>query len=293
MSETVYWDLFERANRAFQRAELAEAEAVFLEAWHEARRERLPRLADRAYCNWAAVRIERGTHSGLRQGLSRVLGGSDDLRARQLAAYHLAVLYQDRGQLRIMRFYADAASRLAESTGDSRPAAAHLLGLNAMKEGRFPDAIRSFRHALAISLGQDLPQHAAIAMSTLGYCLSLMGARDEGRRLLEENLAALRGLDCSFYEPSLRLNLGFAALELKEPDRALHQGLIVLGLPAYRGDEGRFARYLVGEACAQQGHEREAGEHFDLLQKTYYPQYPDLTEILLLYRTHHFLNWLA
>ncbi|HEX5719520.1 MAG TPA: hypothetical protein VF179_25395, partial [Thermoanaerobaculia bacterium] len=135
MSEAGYWDLFERASRALQRAELAEAETVFLEACCEARRERLPRLVDRAYCNWAAIRIERGTPSGLQQGLSRVLGGSDDLRARQLAAYHLAVLYQDRGRLRIMRFYADTASRLAESTGDSRPAAAHLLGLNATMEG--------------------------------------------------------------------------------------------------------------------------------------------------------------
>ncbi|HVG09272.1 MAG TPA: tetratricopeptide repeat protein [Thermoanaerobaculia bacterium] len=292
MGEAVYWDLFERACRSVQRAELAEAETVFLEACREARRESLPRLVDRAYCNWAAIRIERGTPAGIREGLSRVLGGSDDPRARQLAAYNLASLYQDRAPLRIMRFYAEAASRLAESTGDGRPAAAHLLGLNAMKEGRLPDAIRSFRHALAISLGEDLPQHATIAMSTLGYCLSLRGARDEGRRLLEESLAALRGLECSFYEPSLRLNLGFAALEMGEPDRALHQGMTVLGLPSYR-DEGRFARYLAGEACAQQGQEREAGEHFDLLQKTYYPQYPDLTQILLLYRTHRLLNWLA
>ncbi|HEX5716728.1 MAG TPA: hypothetical protein VF179_11265, partial [Thermoanaerobaculia bacterium] len=165
-------------------------------------------------------------------------------------------------------------------------------GLNATMEGRFPDAVRSFQRALEISLRHDLPQHAAVAMSTLGYCLTLKGAKDEGRRLLEESLATLRALDCSFYEPALRLNLGFAELELGEPDRALHQGLTVLGLPTYR-HEGKFARYLAGEACAQLGHEREAGEHFDLLQKTYYPQYPDLTEILLLYRTHRFLNWLA
>ncbi|HYH46072.1 MAG TPA: hypothetical protein VEG34_10325, partial [Thermoanaerobaculia bacterium] len=195
MSEAGYWDLFERASRAVRRAELAEAETVFLEACRETRREGLARLVDRAYCNWAAIRIERGTLSGIRQGLSRVLGGSEDPRARQLAAYYLAALYQDRGRLRIMRFYAETSSRLAESTGDGRPAAAHLLGLNAVREGRLPDAIRSFRHA--ISLSHDLPQHAAIAMSTLGYCLSLKGARDEGRRLLEESLAALRALDCS------------------------------------------------------------------------------------------------
>ena len=296
MNNAAYWQLQQQGVEALEGARLAEAEDLLARALKEAQRLGAEDLADRAFCNWAAVRIERGLHHGLRDSLSRILGGSPDPKARQLAAYNLGALYRAEKKGRLGRFYADASLRLAREQGNlfSQAVSRHLLGLLWMMDQRPAQALVSFQEAADTRSGGEPPAQGAITLSALGYCLSLTGRKAEGRRTLEESLKLADGLPL-LYQPSLRLTAGFACLETGEVDGALFHGRTALDLerPPELAEEGKYAHYLVGEALAIQGANREAREHFDILQKRYYPEIPDLTEMLLSCRTHIFLNWLA
>jgi tetratricopeptide (TPR) repeat protein len=299
--EAAYWDLYREGVDDLHAARLAEAESVLERALQEARRRRLRLLADRAYCNWAAVRIERGLPAEetgpIVNGLSAVLGRSPDLKARQLAAYDLACLYRAHGRTRPGRLYAEIAGRLAATGGDvqSQAVSRHLLGLLWLGEGRMDQARQCLEEALEMGLHGDRGQ-GAVALSTLGYCLSLTGEPARGMRLLEQSLASLGGPLSPLYEPSLHLNIGFACLELGDLDAAIHHGEHVLRVERREGrnrEESKHARYLVGEALAQKGSAGEAREHFEVLRREFYPEIPDLSELLLACRTHSLLNWLA
>src|SRR5262245_57007109 len=107
MTDNTYWELHAQAVAAFHEAKLADAEATLGGGRWVSKYRRLFKLADRAYCNWAAVRLERGSPSGVEEGLSRVLGCSEDAKARQLASYSLAAHYHLKRRFRGARLYAE------------------------------------------------------------------------------------------------------------------------------------------------------------------------------------------
>jgi tetratricopeptide (TPR) repeat protein len=297
MSESSYWDLHEHAAAALLHGKLAEAEEAFALSQGRARAIRRPGLADRAYCNWAAVRLERSGPEGLRAGLSRILGESSDPKARRLAAYNLATWYRSLGNSRVAAFYAEMAGRLAAEQKDASAQASslHLRSLLALGQSRLESARDCLRKSLAIRLRQEMSVHAVVTISTYGYCAALLEDGAESFWLLDEAQAALEQLPCGIYEPSIRLSLGFAYLERGECEEALDQGRTVLavmeGLRA--PGEDKFARYLIGEALAQKGDVDEALHHFEILQKTFFPQHPELPELLVSVRTSRWLNWLG
>lgn len=298
MKDSSYWTLHEQAVAALHDARLAEAEDAFLAAHHEAKRRRCSALADRAYCNWAAVQFEKDQPADVRGGLSSLLGRTEDLKARRLAAYHLATWYRHQGFLRGARFYAAMSNRLAESLGDSGSQASslHLLGLLSLQEGRPAAARENLRKSLEISAREGTGPHVSIIMSTLGYCLSLTGDRSESRWLMEETLNSVGAASSwKVYEPSVRLNLGFASLEWGDCDEALDHARAALAAAEERGrvPEARFIYYLLGEASAQVGAGRDSKDWFSILEKEYYPQYAGLSDLLLSCRTSQFLNWLG
>lgn len=293
MNDSSYWEWHHRGLEAVNAVRLSEAEVAFARARAEALRHRLP-FADRAYCNWFAVRYWHHRKTGLEKGLSRVLGASEDSLARRLAAFHLASLYFNQKNLKRAKFYGEMAVRLAEELGATPGliSGLHLLGLICLAESRFKEAAAHLRHALELDAAHELP-HTVMTKSTLGYCLSLQGRQDEGLRLLEEALDDMTSLGCRVYEPILRLNLGFSLLEGVDLDGAIAQGETALQLLETQDPEAKFAYYLVGEGHAQRGAGRQAEEYFEILQKRYYPQHPGLAQILLACRTSPMLNWLA
>ncbi len=297
MNDSSYWTLHEQGVAALHGARLAEAEAAFLSAHREAKRRRCFALADRAYCNWAAVQVEKGLLAGTCEGLSKVLGRSQDLKARRLAAYYLAICYYARNLPKPAKFYAEMSSRLAQSLGDRRAQASshHLMGILCMGENHLGSARKNLEASLAIQVKEGASLHTAMTTSTLAYCLSLMGDRREGAWLLEETLSEMESASSRVYEPHIRLNLGFASLEWGDLDGALEQGKAALAAVEEHepSHEGKFARYLLGEAHVQTGADQEAEEQFEVLEKTYYPQYPGLSGLLLSCRTSQFLNWLG
>lgn len=292
MNDSVYWDWYHRGLEAVNAARFPAAEEAFARARAEALRQRLP-FVDRAYCNWAGVRYWQNRTTGLEKGLSRVLGASEDPQARRLAAFHMATLYFGRKNLKRAKFYGEMAGRLAEDLGavPGQIASRHLLGLLCLSESRFQEAAARLKQALELDATREL-SHTMMTKSTLGYCLSLQGRQDEGLRLLEAALDDMADLGCWAYEPTLRLNLGFSLLEGVDLDGAIAQGETALQL-LNTDPEAKFAYYLLGEGHAQKGAKERAEEYFEILQKTYYPQYPGLTQMLLACRTVPLLNWLA
>lgn len=292
MNDSTYWEWHHRGVEALNAARFSESEEAFARARSEALRHRLP-LVDRAYCNWAGVRYWQHRMTGLEKGLSRVLGRSEDPQARRLAAFHMASLYFGRKNLKCAKFYGEMAVRLAEDLGviPGQIAGRHLLSLMCLAESRFKDAVAHLRPALELDTALEL-SHTVMTKSTLGYCLSLQGHQDEGLKLLEEALDDMASLGCRVYEPVLRLNLGFSLLEGVDLDGAIAQGEVALKLLETH-PEAKFAYYLLGEGHAQRGAGRKAEEYFEILQKTWYPQYPELARMLLACRTSPLLNWLA
>ena len=297
-AESSYWTWHEQGLTALQGARLAEAEDAFLSAHREAKRRQFFALADRAYCNWAAVQFEKAEPADVHEGLSSILGRTEDLKARRLAAYYLAIWYRRQGLPQAARLYADMSNRLAEILGDSRSQASslHLLGLLSLQESRPGAARESLRKSLEIRVQEGDGPHLLMTMSTLGYCLSLTGDDSESRWLLEETLGSM-GTASSWkvYEPSIRLNLGFSSLERGECDEALDHARAALVVAEERGpvSEAKFIYYLLGEAYVQVGARRAARDCFEILEKEYYPQYPGLSDLLLSCRTSQFLNWLS
>lgn len=297
MKDSTYWNLHAQGIKAMEEARFKDAEEAFAAARREALAQGLAGLADRAYCNWTAIRQE---HSDLLPGigeLSRILGASTDAKARQLAAYYLGVCFSIRGNLKAAALYSEISCRLAETQGDLKAQAAshNSLGLISLAEYRLRTAAEHFRKSLDLSLRSGASAHAAMTMSTLGYDLSLAGSWTESLWMLEESLQALEGSAARIYEPSIRLNLGFSYLESGDYEDALQQGLAALDSSQERGasHEMKFASYLVGEAKARQGDSEGAEENFKFLQKTWYPEHPELTEVLLSIRTSRWLNWLG
>jgi tetratricopeptide (TPR) repeat protein len=282
---------------ALRQGNLAEAEEAFALSRRCARENQLPGLADRAYCNWAAIRLERNHLEGLRMGLSRVLGESPDLRARQLAAYQLTTYYRTRGNLRLARFYAEMSCQLAEKLGDDqiRATTLHCLGLLWAAESRLENGRDCLRRSLELRVKREMSVHTLVTISVYSYCAALLGGWAESFWLMDESYAALDMLSCDFYEPAIRLSLGFAHLELGERDEALGQGRQALGAMYDLNvtTEEKFAHYLIGESLARKGDFSGALDQFETLQKSFFPQYPDLPETLVAVRTSQWLNWLG
>jgi tetratricopeptide (TPR) repeat protein len=296
MNDSAYWDLHAKGVRALNDLRFVDAEDAFTEARRKALERGLSGLADRAFCHSVSIRLERDQRADVQTArLSEILGCSEDRKARQLGAYCLASFYRLRGNTRPAQLYAAMAARLAEEARDllGQASSFDLLGLLALGDSRLENARENLLKSLEASRRMNFPSVVLITVSTLGYCLSLMGRWNESRGYLEESQQILEDAGVRLYVPDARLNLGFAFLEHGDVGQAIEHGQAVLAHQEGRGDLAKHAHYLLGEAYAQQADDELAAEHFEILQKTWYPQRPDLLEILLSFRTSGLLNWLG
>jgi tetratricopeptide (TPR) repeat protein len=305
MNDSAYWDLYQQGVAALYETRFADAKTVLAQAWTEARGLADRAVAERARCNLAAAQIMLGTTDALEEDLTRILGASRDAKTRQLAAYNLATFYNAARRTRTGRFYANMSLEMARRLRDgfSQGASAYLLALIDAEEGRPRGSRDRLREALDNGFGEDAPFERMLILSMLAYAQTLTGNRNEAVQALEasEKIAGgepvpLRGLGLPMYEPTLRLNLGFTYLEIGELDRALQNARKALESMEEHGLADslhhKHGLYLLGESHAQRGEIQEAREYFRELQRMYYPQLPDLTELLLKLRTHTFLSWI-
>lgn len=304
VDEQGYWELYQQAVQSLHDGCFQTAAEIFARALHATRHPHLRRLRDRACCNLTGVGVACG-RGDIDGALSKVLGASADLKARQLAAHHLAHVHSIRHEARPSRLYAGMAHRLAQTLGDRHSEAVSLnqVGLAWLAESRWQEARRCLEQAADILAGLSHDPGLQLVRSTLIYVLSLGGSRREALRLLEEDESGADFAGCpALYASEMATNLAFACLELREIEAAISWGQAALAecdaeAPAAglrHGDPvDRYVHYAIGEAAARLGDIDQARWHFATLQRKYYPHFVELPDLLLAERTHGFVSWLA
>ncbi len=289
-----YARLRSRARRALDRGEYKKAKKLFEWALVEARRQGDTPLQERAYCNLIMAANAAGTADRHIPGARVILGQSADPEARFLAAYNLAVAFDTGGVRSKARFYAQIAGQQAEELGDpvAGGGVAYLLGKLWLGDSRLGRAQRSIERSIELlSQGSGTRDHA-LENSTLGYCLALRREPARALALLESSARAINRTGCRLYEPVVRLNCGYALLEMEDFERAGDQGERVLRLPG-SPIQRKYALYLSGEASSTLGYRDLARERFGQLQDEFYPQLTTLADELAANCTHGFIGWLA
>ena len=289
-----YAGLRSRARRALEKAEYRKAEKLFEWAVVEARRQGDAALEERAYCNLIMAANSAGTADRYIPGARAILGQSTDPEARFLAAYNLALAFDCSGARRKARFYAQLAWRQAGELGDgvAGGTAAYHLGKLWLGDSRLRRAQRWIETSIELFDRLSDAHSYALEYSTLGYCLTLQEQTGRALALLEASAEAVSLTGCRLYEPAVRLNFGFAMLEMEDFESACDQAeraLSVPGSPLHR----KYALYLSGETSSALGYRELARERFGQLQREFYPQLPTLADELAANSTQGFIGWLA
>lgn len=255
------------------------------------------RLADdelvyRATINLFSVSLETAQPSPPTVARGVLLRSRDPL-SRYLAAAALARFYQGRHEHRKALFYARSA--IAVAPAERRSTATYTVGVSLLSAG---DARGAVDHVLT-SLDGWAAERAPVTLpfSVLSYGSALAGKKADARRYIRETEEVQGDTVLSIYDSSVNLNLGYAALELEDIDRAYLYGAGALLSVSQAGmtpsHEHKSALYLLGQSALDLDRRAEAEQSFRLLSRTYYPKDVDVSDLLMTLRTSAFVNWLA
>ena len=291
---TRYAALRDRANDAARSGRLPEARELLTRALELAREHGDEVLADRAYCNLAAVEIEMGGPLDpylLR--LREILSGNADAENCRLAAYNLARLYQLRKEHKKGLFYARIATERSRQTGRDEWIASslNLFGILLLSESLFDQARDQFEAAVVASGDRDDALHPAV-LDNLGYCRLLEGRMDEGFRCLFRGLRMVRRQGARWWEAQFHVTLTFGYLEIGRWKRALAHGLEALARGEEVGDQlaVKNALFLLGEAANLAGDDAGAHDYFTHLQRRFFPDQGFLPDFLVAVDVRRLIN---
>jgi tetratricopeptide (TPR) repeat protein len=278
------------------RGDLAAAEELLTRALDLARQLEDPSLADRAYCNLAAVQIERSPRDEILPRLRQILVRHADVETYRLAAYHLARAYELRKDCKKGLFYARIAleqtRHLAHPDPEWMASSHHQIGNLLVGESFFGDAIASYEQALA-ALPADGPDlRAAVIEINVGYCRVMLGQAQAGVRLLTRGLRVLRRrrqLQREQMQAHLDLALGYLELGRFRPVLRHATAALVLAEELGATDATKNALFLLGEGASLSGDEDTARGYFEKLQR-FFPDTPFLPDLLLAIDVRKLIN---
>lgn len=247
-------------------------------------------LADLALANAFSVEVDLQPSAQSVLAARSLFVHSTDPMIRYVCCTALARYYHSLGNYRFALFYGHIAHAIAPPDRQGR--ANHLLGILLLGYGKVDEAMALLRHGLHTSNLRTSPP--SLSFGALAYGASLLHDHRASRRYVHETEALFDPSSSSVYDGSVHLTLGYAALERREPDQAgMHAQQALACLPLAPSHDHKAALFLAGEAALQSG-SRAEGEHFlDELQRLYFPQLPNVTDLLVALRTSAFVNWLA
>lgn len=296
MSSTLrrlYDDLLEAGKQGLRRGELRDAFGTYERAVAVAVRLGEDELVYRAETNKFSLCLEMGPPYPTADPLRAVLLHSKDPLSRFLAALGLSRLYQYTKQTKKARFYARIALSIAPAS--RRGCAHHHLGINLLAACEYGNGAEHLRRALDLWSPEVAP--ITLPLSALAYASALLGRSADLRTCTEEVETLLPKLPSPLYDSSVHLNLGFAALESRQFERAYLHGRealsAVITLGAIPSHDHKSALYLIGESALGEGHPKEAESFFQLLTRTYFPEDMVISDLLMSLRTAPLINWLA
>jgi tetratricopeptide (TPR) repeat protein len=293
-------DLYQQGRHAIDRGELERALEIYDQAlrWAEEWGERDD--VDRASCSRLAVLLHTGQGEMASRSLRMILMRSSNALNQFIAAYNIAMHYENAGDFSKSQFYGDLAldhaNRLGseDSRADFHRANCYChLGNLAIRESRFSEALGHYERAADL-YDEDEVYRRLGTLTSMGFC-HLAGERlSAGFALLfrvRRAYVRLR-LGPSIAAGRLRLAFCFGYVQLEKFHQAVLHGKEAIRIGEECGDRDvvKKALYLLGEAEKIRGDEMEAFKYFANLQEDYYPDHPNLPEILLYNDTNRLVN---
>ena len=280
-----------------------EARSCFDQAWRWARAHGDEVLVDRAFCNRVAVTPEvlgddsEVAGSRLQQALPRlreILSADRNLLNSRLAAYNLARIYEHRREQKKGLFYARIAldrSKLLERRAWIA-SSHHQIGNHLLAECYFDQAEDHYRRVLDLMPPKESLARL-LAFGSLGHCLSSQGRLRNG---LQWSYRALRGQRqfpaAKRVAMTLHQDLCFGLLESGRLRAARRHGERGLKLAEAFGAHQVFksVSYLLGQVAIAIGDPGSARRLYDRLQKRYYPNDPNLGNVLMAFDLRALIN---
>ncbi len=278
---------------AFKRGGLTEARDHFDKSVTLARHLGDPALIDAALCYRAAISIEIGDTSDAMPILRRILMKNSEPELSFRAAYSLARGYELTHCEKKALFYSRIAHRHATQAGsDERLAQSHnLLGNLLIAQSDFAGAAPQFEQALSRTSAEPSSSRAVV-LDNLGYCQIVLGSKKTGFRHLFASLRMLRKVGARVYEGSTLLSLSFAYLQINRHREAIRHARRALEI-AEQGNDTiclKYALFLLGEGEKTSGNPLAARYYFHRLQENYYPDSPEVADLLLLLDVQQLIN---
>lgn len=283
-ASTRYDSLKDQGLVALEAGRLRQALELFDRAYELAVADGDENLRDLAVCNCAAVAIRLGEAEALIPRLRAMLMRTRDPRVSLFSAYNLALDCNKRKRFRKALFYARIAERYATELGEEpfRASALNEVGNAFVALNDFDSALEAYLQAETLVAGEETGRHATF-LANIGYCHLLQGRLDDGFRREFESLRMARRCGARLAESLPRLCLSFAHLLANRPGHALRHANGALELAEEQGDHEtvKYALLLLGEGYKKGGRTAPARECFQLLQRTFYPDMPEVPPMLL------------
>jgi tetratricopeptide (TPR) repeat protein len=249
-------------------------------------------LLDRVLCNRAAIALELGRGEDLVPGLRTLLMRSDDRENAFLAAYTIARHYELAKETKKGLFYAQLArDRAADVDLPRRGSSLNLIANFLVSECRYEEALATYAEAEGClaqpaDAGAGGPAdrlRAAVIGYNVGYCRVVTGDVRDGLAKLYRSLRSLKALGASRHVLLASLDLSFALLEAKRPEKARRHAERAIALAAHFDDpvSRKNALYLSGAAASAAGDELGARRRFAELQGAFFPEADYLPDLLL------------
>lgn len=287
-----YSTLRDRAEQAARQGELGAALEHSRQAWQLARESGDRVLADRAFCNLAAIRIELRDGAEAVPELRQILLRNSDPENCRLAAYNISRALELGKDFKKALFYARIArDRSQQLERRDWLASSHNLIANCLiAQSFFAEAQSEYRRALEL-LGEPAAPRSAEIESNLGYCLMVLGLPREAFPLMLGSLRRFRRSGGLRGAMICHLDLCYAHLEIGRYRHAERHGRAALALAERleHGETLKNALYLLGETAQLLGDSEGAEGYFARLQR-HFPETPFLVDFLLAIDVRKMIN---
>lgn len=281
--------LLEQGRIELSEERLEQALSTFAEAERLAESEGSSTAADRAWLNQCAVLIGMqrvdDLNASVLQRMRSILTAAADPLTSWLAAYDISQIYELKKDYRKGLFYAKITVNRAKLLGraDRIASSYNQLGNLLLAQSCFDEAHEALEQAREQLPADGGPVRRSSILGNLGYIEVVQGNHRRGFELLHSSLRILRRAGRRREQAFAHLDLCFAHLEVGRLRHALRHGVRALALAEEHQESVsiQYALFFLGETAQLLGDSETARRHFVHLQEKYFPENPQLPDLLL------------